>query len=482
MLGTNLSRRRLLLPALLLLTGVALGAPAAASAQTFANNTAITINNGNCGSSIQAPATPYPSTIAVTGLAAVQDVNVTLTGFTHTVPHDVRVLLVGPQGQTTLLLHENGGRFDASNLTLSFDDAAAAAAPTGDALTSGSYKPSNQSEGACPNFSAASSFPAPAPAGPYGSALGGFNGSDPNGDWKLYVVDVISGDRGSIAGWSLDITAANRPPVADAGPLQFVHPVTTVTLDGTGSFDPDGDNLFYLWALDARPAGSAAVLDDPTSPTPSFTADVPGTYHATLIVRDPEGGSASTSVTVSAVNSGPVANAGASQSATLGSQITLNGSNSSDSDGDTLSYAWSFVSAPAGSVAALSNASSASPSFTPDKAGTYVLGLVVNDGFIDSAQATVQVLVAAPTPTITDLIASVNALQNLPSGTKNSLLSKLTGAQKDLDKGNTGGVCDKLASFIAQVTALSDKKIVPVPDATALIRKTEAVRESHGCD
>lgn len=211
MLRTNLSRRRLLLPALLLLAGVALAAPAAASAQTFSNNAGIAINDGNCDDLIQAQATPYPSTIAVSGLAAVQDVNVTLSGFTHSHPADVRVLLVGPQGQTTLLLHKNGGPHDVSNLSLSFDDAAAAPPSTDfSALASGSYKPSNQSEGpgGCELFSAASSFPAPAPAGPYGSTLGGFNASDPNGDWKLYVVDEFAGDTGSITGWSLDITAA----------------------------------------------------------------------------------------------------------------------------------------------------------------------------------------------------------------------------------------------------------------------------------
>jgi hypothetical protein len=73
------------------------------------------------------------------------------------------------------------------------------------------YKPSNQSEGGgCHNFSATSSFPFPAPAGPYGSALGGFNGSNPNGDWKLYVADDFQTEPGSIAGWSLDITAVHR--------------------------------------------------------------------------------------------------------------------------------------------------------------------------------------------------------------------------------------------------------------------------------
>ena len=195
--------------AALLLAVVAPGAPpaASASATTFSNDAGITINDGDCRGLLQAQATPYPSRIAVSGRAGrvVKDVDVTLTGFTHAYPGDVRVLLVGPQGQTTLLLHQNGGAADADDLRLTFDDAAAQPPPTdGSALMSGAYKPSNQSEGGgCSHFPATSAFPAPAPAGPYGSALTVFNGSDPNGDWKLYVVDDFQGEAGSIAGWSL---------------------------------------------------------------------------------------------------------------------------------------------------------------------------------------------------------------------------------------------------------------------------------------
>jgi len=155
------------------------------------------------------------STIAVSGLAGqvVDDVDVTLSGFTHAYPGDVRVLLIGPRGQTTLLLHENGGDADASSLTLTFDDAAAQPPPTdGSALTSGVYKPSNQSEGGgCGHVSATSSLPAPAPAGPYGSALGGFSAGNPNGDWKLYVVDDFQPEPGvSPAG------ASTSPPSTTA--------------------------------------------------------------------------------------------------------------------------------------------------------------------------------------------------------------------------------------------------------------------------
>jgi subtilisin-like proprotein convertase family protein len=56
------------------------------------------------------------------------------------------------------------------------------------------------------------SFPSPAPPGPYGTSLAGFNGTNPNGAWSLYVVDNFEVDTGSIAGgWNLDVAA---PPAA----------------------------------------------------------------------------------------------------------------------------------------------------------------------------------------------------------------------------------------------------------------------------
>jgi hypothetical protein len=76
----------------------------------------------------------------------------------------------------------------------------------------------------------------------------------------------------------------------------------------------------------------------------------------------------------------PVANAGSAQSVVAGSVVTLDGSRSTDADRDSLTFAWTLTSKPAGSSASLSGATSASPSFTADVAGTYTASLVVNDG------------------------------------------------------------------------------------------------------
>ena len=66
--------------------------------------------------------------------------------------------------------------------------------------------------------------------------------------------------------------------------------------------------------------------------------------------------------------------------------VQLNGAASSDVDGDLLSYHWSLIGLPSGSLAALNNPGAVNPTFTVDTPGTYVAQLIVNDGKADSAR------------------------------------------------------------------------------------------------
>lgn len=93
-------------------------------------------------------------------------------------------------------------------------------------------------------------------------------------------------------------------------------------------------------------------------------------------------------------NTAPVADAGPIQNVKSGTLVTLNGSNSTDVNGDLLTYLWSFVSVPGESSATLSNPTVVAPSFTADVVGEYVLQLVVNDEHSDSIPATVTVSVS----------------------------------------------------------------------------------------
>ena len=213
------------------------------------------------------------------------------------------------------------------------------------------------------------------------------------------VYEVASGD----AAFTLN-DASNSAPVANAGPDQTVSFGATVTLNGSASSDVDGDPLTYAWSFVSRPAGSLAALSNTTVVNPTFVADKAGAYVVQLIVSDGLVNSAPDTVSISTSNSAPVANAGPSRTVSVGTTVTLDGSGSSDVDGDPLTYAWAFVSRPAGSAAALSNASVVNPTFVIDKAGTYVVQLIVNDGLVNSAPDTVRIRTGNSLPAVFNIL------------------------------------------------------------------------------
>ena len=240
-----------------------------------------------------------------------------------------------------------------------------------------------------------------------------------------YVVRLIVNDgKANSAAATVVVTAstasANAAPVANAGSAQNVDTGSVVTLDGSGSSDADGDLLSFSWAFSARPNGSAAALSGPAAVNPTFTPDVAGAYVIRLIVSDGKANSAAATVTVTATataaNAAPVANAGSAQNVNTGSAVTLDGSGSSDADGDLLKFSWTFTAKPGGSVAALSGAATAGPTFTPDAAGSYVFSLIVNDGKANSAAATVTVTATATAANAAP-VADAGVAQSVSVGT-----------------------------------------------------------------
>ncbi|MFA6451531.1 MAG: ice-binding family protein, partial [bacterium] len=94
------------------------------------------------------------------------------------------------------------------------------------------------------------------------------------------------------------------------------------------------------------------------------------------------------------INTAPVANAGPDQSLIqpcVPSAIALDGSASSDADGNPLTYAWSQTGGPA---VVLSSSTVQVPTFTPVATGTYTFSLTVNDGIINSAADSVTITMA----------------------------------------------------------------------------------------
>ncbi len=201
----------------------------------------------------------------------------------------------------------------------------------------------------------------------------------------VFRLTVSDGSLSATDSMSVTVSpqAVNRPPVASIVVSSSVASGALVTLDGTMSSDPDGDSLSFAWAQTAGPAATLANANTSkaTFVAPNVTADTTLTF--SLTVGDGKGGSNTASANVlvkaPAVNRPPVANAGASQTVVSAAPVTLNGSASSDPDGDAITYKWSQASGPA---AALSSTTVANPSFTAPTvtaATALVFSLTVTD-------------------------------------------------------------------------------------------------------
>jgi hypothetical protein len=214
------------------------------------------------------------------------------------------------------------------------------------------------------------------------------------------------GALSNVATTSVAISNINHPPTVDPGVLQSVPEDAAVNLAGLG-LDPDAEEnplLTYAWT---QTQGPAVALTGANTPNPTFQAPtVPsGSGGAqpsvmlkfTLTVTDPNGATASaeTTVNVANVDHAPLANAGGIYLTSEGAAVTLNGTASSDPDGDALSYTWVQTGGPA---VALANAGTATPSFTAplvDAAGaTLKFQLTVNDGLGGTSSDTATVNVA----------------------------------------------------------------------------------------
>jgi serine protease len=210
--------------------------------------------------------------------------------------------------------------------------------------------------------------------------------------------DLGAHGRDNTYGWglvnayaALQWTAGpNKPPVANAGPDQTVSDADgtgaeTVTLDGSGSYDPDGTVSSYNWTEGATLLGVGKIISH------NFAV---GIHTVTLTVTDDKGASASDGCIITVVaNQAPVANAGPDQTANVGDTVTFNGSGSSDSDGSIVSYAWDFGDGGNGSGVTATHGYS--------QAGNYTVTLTVTDngGLTGQDTARITISKAPATPT-----------------------------------------------------------------------------------
>ena len=241
--------------------------------------------------------------------------------------------------------------------------------------------------------------------------LDGSQSRDPNGDTLQYTWSQVSGpvsvqienanratasfmgskagvyrfmlrcfDGKSSATDTIDVTIRNVAPTVSAGSDMTIEVQTPVTLHATGS-DPNGDALTYQWRLIS---GTGVQLPDMKRQDISVIFPSEGQYRFSVTCSDGSLVSPADEVTVTvnaAANQAPTANAGGDQDVQVGQQVTLDGSASSDPDGDTLSYAWRQT---AGIQVDLRGAQTASPYFDAGSEGTREFELVVSDGSVES--------------------------------------------------------------------------------------------------
>ncbi|MDJ0805370.1 MAG: PKD domain-containing protein [Gammaproteobacteria bacterium] len=197
--------------------------------------------------------------------------------------------------------------------------------------------------------------------------------------WTVSAPAGVSGDLDPV-----DVVV-NDPPTADSAGPYTASVGEPINFDGSGSSDPDGSIVSYLWTFGD---GASASTE---SPTHTYTAA--GTYPVTLTVTDDDNArdSASTSATIIAVDTStpPIADAGGPYSGTVDNPVTFNGTGSTDPDGGAIvRYDWNF-----GDGSATLADAGATPSHVYTATGSYTVILTVTDdeGVTDSDTATASI-------------------------------------------------------------------------------------------
>jgi PKD repeat protein len=223
------------------------------------------------------------------------------------------------------------------------------------------------------------------------------------GDYTVSLtVDDGSGGSDTTSA-QVEVTAApNNPPTADIGGAYSGAEGVPISFDGSQSSDPDGDLLTFSWDFGDGNTDTGAA--------PSHTYTSAGDYTVSLTVDDGNGGSdtASAQVEVTAApNNPPTADIGGPYSGAEGVPISFDGSQSSDPDGDFLTFSWDFGDGNTGTGAA--------PSHTYTSAGDYTVSLTVDDGNGGSDTATTTASISAVAQSsihIGDLDASRTPIRN----------------------------------------------------------------------
>jgi K319-like protein len=183
-------------------------------------------------------------------------------------------------------------------------------------------------------------------------AMSHFRAPTVSQDSILKFTLLVEDENGDIGKNSVYVTVkADSMPHADAGGDQTVNEGEYVTLDGDGSYSPDGSSLDYSWT---QTSGDGVDLQDDNQPSAHFYAPYvydDQTLKFELRVEDSNGNSDESTISVKVENSvdsnsKPHADAGSDQTVNEGQWVTLDGDGSSDPDGSSLDYSWTQTSGP----------------------------------------------------------------------------------------------------------------------------------------
>lgn len=241
---------------------------------------------------------------------------------------------------------------------------------------------------------------------------------------------VQHGDKTSTpAHAEIRVNTGNSAPVAKARAATTVVRGQTVVLDGSDSFDPDGDPLHYRWSFPlynvnqgaslsymTPPRSSTAVIQNAHSAKAEFTPDAAGRYDVFLTVYDASV-SHQTQITIEVSqpkdtpNTPPVAvigNGAASHECELGAYCGISSSLSHDADNDPLSLQWTYwnITSPNNKHTATGRGLYAIPTTT---AGTWQVELIANDGQANSPVVTQIVIVKTGANVAPSAVVSVDS-------------------------------------------------------------------------
>src|SRR3954453_7864864 len=223
--------RSLLTSASVTVALLAFSGSASAETRTFVNDNPINPIDP-APSSVGYDPAHFPSRIGVAGLpGSITNVKVKLFGVSSLFPPDIDVLLVSPGGRGVLLMSDAGIGSNVSFANLGFRDDAPGRVPLAGPFGSGDYRPTN--------FGDNDFIPQPAPQGPYGTTLASLAGAEPNGKWRLYVIDDAPGDAQHIAGGgSITVTSTGGKIVRDADAIYTAHRASANAAPGVPDRSP----------------------------------------------------------------------------------------------------------------------------------------------------------------------------------------------------------------------------------------------------